>query len=205
MQAWQYVTIPHRLFSLNCIYYGFHNRARGRINCEGQWFQSYLSNRKQFCSLNCVKTKPRKLPCGIPQGSCLGPLLFIIYLNDFERCLQFSRANIYADDTAITIASNNIVKMTVGAHKELANIAESMRVNKLSPNPQKTEFMVIGHPLSTRKLALPETLELNSSEIKRVEKTKYLGIIIDENLNWDEPFKRVRSKINTGLMSLKRL
>ena len=95
--------------------------------------------------------------------------------------------------------------MTKGAHKELANIAEWMRVNKLSPNPQKTEFMVIGHPLITRKPELPETLELNSSEIKRVEKTKYLGIITDENLNWDEPFKRVRSKINTGLMSLKRL
>ena len=80
-----------------------------------------------------------------------------------------------------------------------------MRVNKLSPNPQKTEFTIIGHPLSTRKPALPETLELNGSEIKRVEKPKYLGIIIDENLNWDEQFKRVRSKINTGLMSLKRL
>ena len=58
---------------------------------------------------------------------------------------------------------------------------------------------------STRKPALPETLELNGSEIKRVEKTKYLAIIIDENMNWDEQFNRVGSKINTGLMSLKRL
>ena len=80
-----------------------------------------------------------------------------------------------------------------------------MRDNKLSPNSQKTEFMIIGHPLSTRIPELPETLKLNGSKIERVEKTKYLGIIIDENLNWDEQFKRVRSKINTGLMSLKRL
>ena len=63
--------------------------------------------------------------------------------------------------------------------------------------------MTIGHPLSTRKPELPETLEL--SKIKRVEKTKYLGVIIDENLNWDEQFKRIRSKINTGLMSLQRV
>ena len=97
------------------------------------------------------------------------------------------------------------MKMTESAHKELANIAGWMRVNKLSPNPQKTELMIIGHPLSTRKPALPEALELNGSEIKRVEKTKYLGIIIDKNLNWDEQFKRVRSKINTDLMGLKRL
>ena len=138
---------------------------------EGEWFQSYLSNRKQFCSLNSVKIKPRKVPCGVPQGSYLGPLLFIICLNDFEKCLQFSRANIHADDTTITIASSNGIKMIEGAHKEVANIAEWMRVNKLSPNPQKTEFMIIGLSLSTRKQALPETLKLNGSERKWVEKT----------------------------------
>ena len=60
--------------------------------------------------------------------------------------------------------------------------------------------MIIGHPLSTRKLELPETLELNSSDIKRVEKTKYLEIIIDVNLNWDEQFKRINTgRINTNV------
>ena len=93
------------------------------------------------------------------------------------------------------------MKFTEGARKEPGNTTEWMKVNKLSPNPKKTEFIIIGHPPSTRKL--PETLEPNSSEIKRVEKTKYLGIIIDGNLNWDEQFKQIRSKINTGLMSLK--
>ena len=117
------------------------------------------------------------------KGSCLDPLLFIIYFNDFEKCLQSSHANIYADGTAITITSNNVVQMTECAHKELANVAEWMRVNILSPNPQKTEFIIIGHPLSTRKPELPETLKLNGTEIKSLEETKYLGIIIDENLN----------------------
>ena len=65
----------------------------------------------------------------------------------------------------------------------------------------KTELMIIGHPLSTKKLELSETFELNGSEIKRVEKVKYLGLIIDEKLHWDEQFKRIGSKINTGLMS----
>ena len=96
----------------------------------------------------------------------------MICLNDFEKCLQSSYANIYADDNAITIASNNddVVKMTEDARKELANIAEWTRVNILSPNPQKTEFMIIGHPFSTRKPGLPETFGLNGSEIKRVER-----------------------------------
>ena len=92
--------------------------------------------------------------------------------------------------------------MTEGAHKELVNIAEWMRVNKLSPDSQKTEFMIIGHPLSTRKAELPETLELYWLRCKKCGKTKYLGIIIAENMNWDEQFMRIRSKINTGLMSL---
>ena len=61
---------------------------------------------KQFCSLNGQHSKTRNVTCGISHGSCLGPLLFIIYLNDLENCLDFSRASIYADDTNITIASD---------------------------------------------------------------------------------------------------
>ena len=125
-------------------------------------------------------------------GILFRPPPFYDILNDFEKMLQSSHANVYADDAAITIASSTVVKMTEGARK-LANIAEWVRVNKLR------------HPLSTRKPELPETFELNGSEIKRLEKTKYLGIIIDENLKQDEQCKRIRSKINTGLMSLKRL
>ena len=80
-----------------------------------------------------------------------------------------------------------------------------MRVNKLSPHPQNTIFMIIGHLLSKRKPELPEKLELTGSELKKGGKTIYLVTIIDENLHWDEQFKRIRSKINTGLLNLKRL
>ena len=87
----------------------------------GNWFKSYLHNRQQCCSLNGKESKKREVTCGIPQASCLGPLLFILYLNDFERCLKYSKANIYADDTNITIASNNKENLVADAQAELHN------------------------------------------------------------------------------------
>ena len=102
------------------------------------WFKSYLHSRQQYCSLNGKNSKKREVTCGIPQGSCLGPLLFILYLNDFERCLKYSEANIYADDTNVTIASNDKEKLVASVQADLDNIAEWMRVSMLSPNPSKT-------------------------------------------------------------------
>ena len=126
-------------------------------------------------------------------------------MNDLEKCLKFSRASIYADDTSITIASNDVAKLIEDAHQELFSLSEWMRVNKLSPNPKKTEFMVIGHPLKTKNLDLPEVLKLDNSDIKRVEKVKSLGVIVDEKLNWEEQFQRTKGKMSGGLAALKKL
>ena len=130
------------------------------------WFESYLTNKTKFCSLNVVHSKARRVTCGIPQALCLGPLRFIIYLNDLDECL----ASIHEDYTSLIIASSNPSKLAEDANKELLNISEWMRVNKLSPNPKKTEFMVIGHPLKTKNLNLQEVLMLDGSDVKSVIK-----------------------------------
>ena len=106
-------------------------------------------------------------------------------MNDLEKCLEFSRASIYANDTSITIASDDVAKLVEDAHQQLSNLSKWMRVNKLSPNPKKTEFMIIRHPLKAKNLELPDVLKLNNSDIKRVDKTKSLGVIVDEKLSWD--------------------
>ena len=126
------------------------------------------------CSLNGQHSKDKNVTCGIPQGSFLGPLLFIIYLNGLQKCLKFSGASIYADDTDITIASDNVVKLVEDAQHELSNLSEWMRLNKLGPNPKETEFMIMGHPLKTKNLDLPEVLKLNNCDVKRVDKAKSL-------------------------------
>ena len=101
-------TVDHTILIDKLFKYGIKGKDR-------EWFKSYLDGRKQSCSVNGQRSTAKEVLCGIPQGSCLGPLLFIVYLNDFEGCLDFSKANMYADDTHTTIASNDIkelVRMT---------------------------------------------------------------------------------------------
>ena len=95
-----------------------------------------LTSRSQYCSIDGQVSDIMEIECEIPQGSCLGPLLFIIYLNDFEHCLEHSRANMYADDTEITKTTNQS-ELKETAEAELLNIAEWMKINKLSFNPIK--------------------------------------------------------------------
>ena len=96
-------------------------------------------------------------------------------------------------------------KLVADAQAELHNITEWMRMNKLSPNPSKTEYMIIGHPMKAKGKNAPTGLELGSKEIKRISNAKSLGVMLDEYLNWDEQFKSVKSKICGGFASLKKL
>ena len=82
----------------------------------------------------------------------------------------------------MTVASKNIERLIDDASQEMLNLSEWMRINKLSPNLQKSEFMVIGHPFKTKHPSLPENLVHNNHSIKRVMQTKSLGLIVDENL-----------------------
>ena len=103
----------------------------------------------------------------------------------------------YADDAHVTITSNNLENLLENAQRELLNISEWMRINKLTANPKKTEYTLIGHPRKVNKLDVSEPLMLNNAEIKRAKETKSLG------LNWEQHFKVVKGKIRGGLSSLK--
>ena len=108
-------------------------------------FTSYLTNREQFCHWDGANSSRNILKCGISQGSCLGPLLFLLYANDFENCLEYMTPNMYAKDACVTIASENLNDLITGVKNELENISNWMRINKLSWNAGKSELMVVGH------------------------------------------------------------
>ena len=83
-------------------------RIYGIENLELTWFTSYLTNRKQFCKVNGVCSKTKDIRCGVPQGSCLGPLLFLIYINGLPFSLKKAKVTMYADDTSISYSSSSL-------------------------------------------------------------------------------------------------
>ena len=105
----------------------------------------------------------------------------------------------------MTVTSVNVEELVRKAQEESTHISEYMMSNKLSVNPQKTEYMIIGHRRRTNKVEIHETLRLNGSNIKRVKKTKSLGVIVDEGLNLEEQFKTVKGKVHGGLISSKKV
>ena len=177
----------------------------GAVGTPLHWFTSYLTDRKQYCQINGHKSRLKNVLCGIPQGSCLGPLLFVLYVNDFEQCLEKYTANMYADDTSVTCSAEDLVELSNDLKTELDNIAEWLRQNKLSLNIDKTEYMVVGHKRQTNSIAEPIDIKINEEPIKRVQKVKYLGTMVDENLTWNEQYKKLKNKIKIALSSLQKL
>ena len=177
----------------------------GAVGTPLRWFASYLTDRKQYCQINGHKSCLKNVLCGIPQGSCLGHLLFILYVNDFEQCLEKCTADMYADDTSVTCSAEDLTELCNDLKTEVGNIAECLRLNKLSLNTDKTEYMVVGHKHQTNSISEPIEIKINEEPIKRVQTVKYLGTMLDENLTWNEQYKKLKSKITSALSSLQTL
>ena len=107
------------------------------------WFKSYLNNRTQKCFVNGSLSDSQPLTCGIPQGTILGLLLFIFYINDLPNCLVNSHPRIQADNTRLTFASNDVAYLEENMNDDLTKITEQLSVNKITLNKSKTEFMLI--------------------------------------------------------------
>ena len=108
------------------------------------WFRDYLSNRSQYVTLNNVSSDLQNITCGVPQGSILGPLLFLIYVNDIVKCSQILQFILFADDTNLFYSSNCIDELLCTVNYELNNLCNWFKANKLSLNIDKTKFILFG-------------------------------------------------------------
>ena len=155
--------------------------------------KDYLSNRKQFVKINNSLSDPLDITCGVPQGSILGPLLFILYINDLSNISEFVKAILFADDSTIIKSDQILTKLGEEMTKEFALISDWLNANKLSLNVLKTKYVVF---CSRQKNDNPiATVNHNDKKLEQVESTKFLGAQVEQNLNWSEHIKTVTDKL----------
>ena len=158
------------------------------------WFRSYLTNRKQYVFYNGVSSDLKSITCGVPQGSVLGPLLFLLYINDLPNISRILNFFLFADDTNIYYESDNLPDLEKVLNKELTKLHLWLIVNRLSLNVGKTNFLIF-HPYN-KPLRQHVTLKINNKAIIEKDCIKYLGVIVDSHLNWKHHILNVSKKIS---------
>jgi hypothetical protein len=189
-------TIDHNILLKKLYHYGF----RG---ITYDWFSNYLSNRKQFVTYNSATSPTEKVTCGVPQGSILGPLLFILYMNDICHTSSLLNTILFADDTTIFYSHENISILCNTINTEIKEVCNWFKANKLSLNAAKTNLMFLGTRMQTLNIDDNINIYLDDCCLKRVSEAKFLGITIDENLTWKKQVENVcRScSINIGVLN----
>ena len=168
-----------------------------------KWFKSYLINRKQYVLFSGGKSNVHRMPTGVPQGSVLGPLLFIVYTNDIPSVLTHTKAILYADDTTLYASSLNVRDLFEHVTQDLHNLTDWFRANKLSLNTSMTKYMWFNEPNNYyNKENDPLCITLENETLDRVRNTKFLGITIDDSLKWDKHIEYCRKKIAGGIYAL---
>ena len=178
-------TVDHRILIKKLEHYGVRGAA-------SDWLKSYLSNRKQFVNIDGCSSELLDVICGVPQGSILGLTLFILYINDICKVSNLVKLILFADDTNVFCAGDNQLELECMLNRELAKLCKWFVVNKLSLNLSKTSYMLFRNR--------PPDVEFNvfieHERINRVRVTKFIGIYIDDKLNWKYHINTVRSKLS---------
>ena len=185
-------TVDHDILIGKCSKYGITGTALDLL-------KSYLANRKQCVEYSGVRSGLENVAVGVPQGSILGPLLFLIYINDLPNVCKKSHCLLYADDTALIFESTSVPELQLHLDQELPTICQWLQANKLSLNTKKTVYQIF----NKKQVPVNLFVTLNGKSIQAVEKAKYLGMVIDPGLKWNFHIDNLAIIIsrNIGLIS----
>ena len=162
-----------------------------------------MKDRQQFIYFENNSTKKVTIVCGVPQRSILGPLLFLLYVNDLHHASKVLDPIMFADDTNLFFSHSDINLLFEKMNKELTNVSNWFNANKLSLNVKKTKFSFFHKSLKKDNIPLRlPNLNINGFTIERESSIKFLGVWIDENLTWRDHIYTVENKItkNIGLL-----
>lgn len=165
--------------------YGIHD-------VELKWFQSYLCNRKQKTKVNGVLSNSLDVTLGVPQGSILGVLLFLLYINDIERIIKYSKLVLFADDALLYISGDNVNCIVDQINLDMENLNIWFKMNKLKLNENKTKGMIFNH----KNMNVNLNIHINNKIIEIIDEIKYLGVMIDSKLNFKSHNNYICKKIS---------
>ena len=189
-------TVDHNILLNKLEVYGI----RGITN---QWFKSYFNNRKQFVSIEGICSEEAILHYGVPQGSVLGPLLFLIYINDLHSTIKFCTTRHFADDTNLLIKNKSLKQLKKRLNLDLRNLCNWLKSNKISLNASKTKLIIFRHPNKTVNYNLK--VKIDGKKLLPSTHVKYLGIIIDQHLNWSYHTDYISAKLSRSVGMLSKI
>ena len=179
-------TVNHSILLQKLQHYGIRGIAY-------EWVKSYLDNRKQFVSFSGYKSPLNIINCGVPQGSILGPLLFLLYINDLPSIAKNLFMCMFADDTNVFLTGKNLINLEKTMNDELSLMSDWLVSNRLSLNINKTHFMIFCPP--RKKPDYSVKLKIENDNIDKVTHTKFLGVILDSQLSWKLHVKYIKGKV----------